>query len=209
MVGELLGATVTNEAVGASIARRGKVSTSTSAPYGIKGLHYSNFCRALSHTLAEKEDIINNWDKYKDLLSVKPDILADADKEFFKDCSYERRLFRHLSSKGGTDADLYVFDHGYNDAYMNLTESTGRDTKEQFTTVPADSRNRNTFIGSINYLIDIILENNPRSKIVFIGHYTKQPKSYNFEENIWFAQTTLAEYWKFPLFKGWCKFPSN
>lgn len=192
IVGTLLGANITNEAQGSSMARRGKIDQTDG--YGWTGLAWQNVGYALSQTISEKNELINNWDTWKSLLTnTPPDPLPSATADLFLDCSYENRLYRHLTSQGGTSADLYVFDHGHND---NLSS----DTDEQYTSVPVDSRDRNTFIGAVNFLIDEILKDNPRARILFIGHYENARKTRISE-----AQEVLAEYWDFPLIKLWEK----
>lgn len=192
IAGTLIGATVTNEAKGSSMCRRGKIDVTDG--YGWTGLAWQNVGYALSHTIAEKNELINNWSTWRTLLGgTPPTTLSAPEQALFLDCSYENRLYRHLTSKGGVSKDIYVFDHGHND---NLSS----DSDSQFTNVPANSRDRNTFIGSINSMIDEILKDNPRAKIVFIGHYENARKS-----RIAIAQETLAEYWDFPLLKLWSK----
>lgn len=192
IVGTMLGATMVNEAQASSMARRGKIDVSDG--YGWTGLAWQNVGYALCQTIAEKTTLINDWNTWKTLLSNTPPTSLDAPTQaLFLDCSFENRLYRHLASKGGTDADLYVFDHGHND---NLVT----DTDEQFKSVPASSRDKNTFIGSMNFIIDEILKNNPRARICFIGHYENARKTRVSE-----AQEVLAAYWDFPLIKMWEK----
>jgi len=192
LVASILEATVTNEAKGSSMVRRGKIDVSDG--YGWTGLAWENVGFSLSQTIAEKNELITNWNTWKTLLTNTPPAALDSGTQaLFLDCSYENRLYRHLTSKGGVSKDLYIFDHGHND---NL----GFDSDAQFINVPASSRDRNTFIGSVNVMIDEILKDNPRAKIVFIGHYENDRKT-----RISLAQETLAEYWDFPLLKLWEK----
>lgn len=192
ILGNLTGANIVNEAVGSSMVRRGKIGTTAEDPYGWSGLAWQNVGRSLSQTLAEKNDLINNWSTWRTILTnTPPTTLSAGDIAQILDCSWENKLNRHLGT--GNRADLYIIDHGHND---NLTS----DSDSQYTSVPADSNDRNTFIGSVNYIVRKILEDNPRARIAFVGHYENARKT-----RISTAQQTLAEYWDFPLLELWKK----
>lgn len=191
MVAKKIGMTITNEAVGSSMARNGQASkvVAVTDPYGWTGLAWQNVAYSLSQTLAEKQYLIDNWATWKTkLVNNPPASLTQSDIDFFKGCSYENRLVsRHL---GLNRKDLYIFDHGHND---NLSGS-------DINTMPTNTRNRGYFFGAMNYLIDLILADNPRARICFIGHYENARK-----EIISQAQVTLAEYWDFSLIELWKK----
>lgn len=189
-IGKLLKANVVNEAWGSSPVRCGQRSkVSHEDPRGWFGLAWQNVAFALSGTLEEKNEIINNWDYWKNKFSnTPPNILTEEMKGYIRDCSFENRLMRHLGS--GRRADLYVFDHGFND-FLD-----GSDLE----TVPHDIKDRKTFIGAMNFLIDIILKDNPRARIILIGHYENQ-----FRPLVASAQTKIAESWSLPIYKQWEK----
>jgi hypothetical protein len=87
-----------------------------------------------------------------------------------------------------------VFDHGHNDNWFFVTGTDEPDT------IPSSYKDRTYFIGAMNFLIDLILQDNPRARICFIGHYENDRKA-----QISVSQGVLAEYWDFPLFKTWEK----
>lgn len=193
LVGELLGAKVINEAVGSSGARRGKRQTSKSDPYGWEGLAWQNVVRSLSQSLKEKQELIDNWKYWRTKFrngNVAPEALSDSLKKEMLSWSWESKLNRYLGE--GNRADLYVFDHGHNDFLAYLQNAEDMDI------LPEDTRNRNYFLGAMNFLIDKILQDNPRARICFIGHYENQKKSI-----ISLGQKKLAAYWGFPLLDLW------
>ena len=96
--------------------------------------------------------------------------------------------------------DLWVFDHGHNDASKT-------DTEEELTQVPTDPYDRYYFVGAMNFLINKILEYNPRARIVIIGHYTNQIGGTNRPELVTKGQETVASYWQFPIYKLWQDLP--
>ncbi|MFN0293670.1 hypothetical protein [Pedobacter helvus] len=118
--------------------------------------------------------------------------MSEALKEDIKDWSWEVKLKRYLGE--GKRADLYIFDHGHNDNFSYLSNPKDMDS------IPDDSRNRSYYIGAMNFIIDRILEDNPRARICIIGHYENQKKPI-----ISKGQKKLAEYWNFPLFELWSR----
>jgi hypothetical protein len=184
-----VGATCINKAQGSSMARRAKADGSWT------GLAWQNVAYALTQTSAEKDSLITNWSTIRTgLANTPPETLSDAEKTLIRSCSYEVRLMPYLN---GTlpMPDLFVLDHGHND---NLVS----DTDAQFTQVPANRTNKNTFLGAMNFLIDKILTANPRARIVVFGHYENQKPE---KIRISVAQQTLASYWQFPISKTWEK----
>lgn len=184
-VASALGATVYNEAVGSSMARNGLASNRVpeTDPYGWSGQSWTSVSRALSGSLAEKNYLISNWAAIRTTLTGSPPATLTADNEaLFRDCSYETKLARHL---GINNRDLYVFDHGRNDYYASASA---------IDTLPADTRDRGTFLGAMNFLIDYILASNPKARICIISHYEidRTPA-------LILAQQKLAAYWSFPF----------
>ncbi len=192
LVGKRLGAVVVNEAVGNSMARIGDETKITADdPHGWTGAHWEKVAYSLAMHLSEKQALIDGWDSWKTKLSGSPpNALTEAQKTQILGCSYEKKLVeRHLGE--GKRADLYVFDHGHNDA-MN---GAGAGTLD---TVPADPLDRHTFIGAMGFLVAQILEDNPRARICFVGHYEDARKAYIVK-----AQRALAACWSFPLLPLW------
>ena len=189
-IGKLLKANVVNEAWGSSPVRSGQRNkVSEEDTRGWFGLAWQNVAFALSGTLEEKNEIINNWEYWKMKFSNNPpEVLTETMKGYIRDCSYENRLMRHIGD--GKRADLYVFDHGFND----FLDGSDLDT------VPHDIKDRKTFIGAMNFLIDIILKDNPRARIILIGHYENQ-----FRPLVASTQIKIAESWSLPIYKQWEK----
>ena len=190
ILADRLGFTVYNEAVGSSACRAGCHSNITdSDTLGWIGTTFQNIAYSLSGSLEEKEEIIENYGKYGWNVT-----LNDIDKEYIRDCSYERKLDRYLSDGSVGQVDLYVFDHGFNDALFH------NETVDELETIPTDKYDRTYFIGAMNFLINRILIDNPKAKIVFIQHYQTD---WSASSHVVPAQKLLAQYWNFPSLEVW------
>ncbi|MTH78742.1 hypothetical protein [Paracoccus aestuariivivens] len=163
-VGAALGATVHNIARAGSCLRNGVASARNVVPddeFGWANANWGIITRSLSMTTAEKQAIIDNWATWRTRFrasSSPPVNLSAAQQADTLNSSWEVRIAPHL----GQGRDLWVFDHGVNDAGTADDLLEGED----------DTRDRGTFLGASNYLIDLILNDNPRARIFFIGHYT-------------------------------------
>ncbi|AEI46771.1 hypothetical protein [Runella slithyformis] len=182
-----LGAYGINLAVGSSMMRISKADGT------INGLAWQNVAYSLCHTIAEKNDLITNWATYRPLFgnaAQAPTTLSVSDQAFFLSCSYENRLLPYLDGRMPMP-DKFFIDHGHND---NLSS----DSDTQFTTIPATRNDRRFFLGAANFIIDLILQYNPRARIAIIGHYENARKT-----RVSTAQIALADYWDFPIFRLW------
>lgn len=197
MVAAMTGMTVVNVALGSSIARAGVFANKNAPggdPLGWTGVNWDNLWRSLSMTAAEKDELINNWEsKWRALLSGsgKPTTLDAATQASWRGASYESRIVPNL------DADIFVLDHGNNDAAIAPGGYEAAELVERFSADPA-SRDRTTFHGAINYLIDVILAAKPKARIIFCGHYENARKA-----QISQAQMLIADLWDSPIIKLW------
>lgn len=221
LVGEITGASVTNECQGSSACRRGAKTTSyyesnpSSDPMRIKGLQWAVPVYGLMMSAEEKDTVFANWKEYADTwtgtyegeegapTNAKPVDINDGKHEELKatlrDLCYDVRVARHLgiSHKYNTKpvdvSDVYIIEHCYNDVQPMF-----KDTNEDFSSVPTNQYDVNTVIGSINALIKYIYENNPTAKILLIGHYECElPSGKHCKQAI----ELVADYWKIPLLK--------
>ncbi|MDO5970612.1 hypothetical protein Q4Q35_12415 [Flavivirga aquimarina] len=168
IVGQNLGMTTYNEAVPSSMAR---------AFHGVTGnfkdLGLDNCLKALSHTLADKQSLIDNWTNgldangnitggsygWRDLISGASPTSAITDyytEEQIKDFSHERKLVnKYLDSLHPDFVEMpnyFILDHGHNDLV-----ATSYDADENAAiSIPETRNDRSTFNGAMNYLIDII-----------------------------------------------------
>lgn len=198
-VGDILGATVFNEAVGSSAARFGNyLYADTNDPMGLSGQWYDNFMRSLSMSSTEKADFLNNWGTWGQIVGTGNGHAAhttpptDQQKAFALSCCYDNKLDKYLTGGSVGQVDLYVFDHGHNEEF-NGDYSHIKDLPPS-----NDLYNRSYFIGAMNFLITRILNDNYKAKIIFIGHYEDDRKTGVSE-----AQIVLADRWSFPLVKTW------
>lgn len=208
MIGERLGCTVYNEAIGASPVRFGHAANRTAEdPHGISGLDWHNVMYALAATVAEKDDLIANWATVRTKLTggmqvgetfvpVAQMMLDDnpatrmnapAGTDFIRSSSYEIRIGRHLAPNAAVD--LIVIDHGPNDLHVPLGDQT-----TDIDTAGIGTRDRGTLIGGINAIMDYIRSKNPRQHVAFAEHYEDQR-----DPKIAVVQAYLAKLWSVPL----------
>lgn len=228
-VGENLGATVNNEAVGGSMCRA-NVRTGD-----YTGANFSNITSALSMTREEIENFITNYDSIKGRLQGAPASLSNSDINRLRAASFETKLLPYLD---GTKPmpDLFVIDHGHNDfkytlagggsdiqlqpTVQNITDNIlAADTYmtannnaklESFmgslANIPSASKaefiaslNRNCYIGAINFIVTLILRYNPKARIVFISNYEYENGANKQYAPLIPAQESIAKSWAFPL----------
>ena len=202
LTGKILGANVINESVGSSIARLGfKNSITQTDNYGWTGVAYQNVWYAMGASIAEKRDLINNWEsKWSALVGGnfegdvadgtsgdKPRVLSETQKSKILSCSYENKLDKYLSLSNFPD--LFVFDHGHNDIRRAYPD-------DDFVYDDKNPYDRTTFYGAMNFYIKRILEFNPRAKIVIISHYENQLKPTVCE-----AQKIISQKWNVPFYE--------
>ena len=110
LVGDELGATVFQEAVGGSMCRA-NVSTGD-----YNGANISNITSSLSMTLEEATSFIANYDALRalDKNTSWPEALYDSQKTRLAAGSFENKLLPYLDGRKAMP-DLFVIDHGHND----------------------------------------------------------------------------------------------
>lgn len=195
-IGEMLGATVYNESVGSSAVRIGMHDAITNDDInGYSGCPATCCLFSLSGTVDEKKEIISNWSTWKNKFSIGVEtidsiISRGEEQERIYDRSYEVKLSKYLSGGSVGQCDLYVIDHGYNDAgnkngvdYSDLIE------------VPPNPFDRTYFIGAMNYIINKIKTDNFRASICIVSHYNDEGIFKNLVE----AQRYVADYWNIPF----------
>lgn len=180
-VGELLNCSVQNNAVGSSVVHCRKQSlVSTNNPYGFIS-DFEAASRCLTNTIEMMNWIITNWNNVEVFTSRVPASMTEELKQNIKNCSYEKLIVPYFT----TDMpDIWVFDHGHND---NMTDVESGYNNGIF-----------SFKDGMNYLINLIKQNNPKSRIVIIGEYENQLRP-AIAEN----QLALAQKWLIPIYKQW------
>lgn len=91
--------------------------------------------------------------------------------------------------------DMWFIDHGHNDGLYQDNASIAE--------IPTDLYDRRYFIGSVNFIVNKILQYNPRAKFCFIGHYTNQTGGTNYPEKVCEGQEKIASLWQEQLVKCW------
>ena len=188
ILGKMLGCNMFNEAVGSSTVHckiNGFITEQN--PYGYMP-NFQSSSRCLSNDLTDMEYIITNYNSGI-FTSQVPETMTEALAEQIRDCSWERKLNKYLGI--GNRADLYVFDVGYND--IKTLES-------QYD--PSDPTDRHTFTGAMNFLLEKIFADNPRAKVVMMGHYENQTENGVSVTNL---QKTYAGMWLLDLYPLWEK----
>jgi len=212
LIATKLGCTIYNEAVGSSCIRAFSSVSGTQ-----KDLYWEPALRALSHTIAEKQSMIDHWSTglnssgvitgggtfgWRDLLLGSPPAVLSsyASDTTILGWSYEKKLVAKYLDTTSPDfiamPDYFILDHGHNDLVVYEYDGSDSDAIN----IPSVRNDRKYFNGAMNYIIDVILSYNPRANIVFIGHYENDRKV-----RIYQAQEKIAEYWDFPFLKLWEK----
>ncbi|WP_223594503.1 hypothetical protein [Pseudomonas sp. A-R-19] len=188
LIASALGATVTNEAVSGSAWRAGVRSKVTGGDTsGLAGSPWQAVLFSLSMNLAEKQSLIDNWATIGPTLTSSPPLtLTPTQQSQALACCYENKLVaNHL---GANRKDVYVFDNPYNDRAM----------ANDIATAGANSRDRLTYLGAVSFLIDLIMADNPKARIIFMGHFENQLYS-----SLSVAQEAAAAYWSRPIVRLW------
>ena len=122
MVGDILEATVHNEAVGSSALHcKDPNRINTSNPYGFLS-NFEAVSRCITNSLAEMNWIIEHYNDSAVFTQNVPATLSDADKEFIRSCSWETKLNKYFNNNDFPD--LWVIDHGHNDIPSAASEAT-------------------------------------------------------------------------------------
>lgn len=218
LVGQMTGATVTNEAMGSSTARRGawyKNWSQENDPYCIKTISWACGVYGLMMSVEELEDVFANWQEYAESWgnvyegeegSPTNKIVNDINdgstesenlKKTLYDLRYDVRVARHCginhekNTKDVDVSDIYVIDHMYNDVQPMF-----KDDATNFTTLPDDPYDVNHPIGAVNALIKYIYDHNPQAKICLIGHYEDKKATGKWCKT---ALDVVADYWNIPI----------
>lgn len=122
MVGEMIGATVYNEAVGSSALHcKDPALISANNPYGFMP-NFEAVSRCITNSLAEMEYIIQHYNDTNIFTQNVPASLSDSDKEFIRSCSWEIKLEKYFNADDFPDA--WIIDHGHNDIPSVASEAT-------------------------------------------------------------------------------------
>lgn len=199
-IGEMLGATVYNESVGSSGVRGGCHSAITNDdPMGWGACSAPSLLLSLSLSSSEKQNIFNNWDsKWKNIITRYQDRVDLNNQQMYLNSSWDIKLNKYLTGGEVGQCDLYVFDHGFNESVANLGFTDLQD-------IPQDKYDRTYWIGAMNFIIKKIVDDNPKAKIIILGHYnTDKNLNTNSETKyVCEAQEKLANIWHYPIIKTW------
>ena len=140
------------------------------------------------------------------LLSEIDTLLSDAteaEKAIAIAQSFETTLIPHAN-----EYDLFMFGYGLNDCEVDKTGSDSWLLSSEFVKFdpldaknpdkfPIFSRDRSSYIGATNYVIDRLLEANPRARFGFMGHFSQDDAQYfsTQHERLTIIQNSLSEYW--------------
>lgn len=122
MVGDKLGATVYNEAVGSSALHcKDPALISANNPYGFMP-NFEAVSRCITNSLDEMNYIINHYNDSNIFTQNVPGSLSDDDKAFIRSCSWEEKLEKYFTADDFPDA--WIIDHGHNDIPSAESEAT-------------------------------------------------------------------------------------
>ena len=199
----LLGATVTVYSVPSSAARAGRADAiAADDPHGWTGTNFNNLKLALSHTIADKTELITNYaSKWKARTTGGPASIDPTLEAEILGCSYENRMLPNI---GGAHA--IFLEHLRNDASFGSGGVSGSEInifpgKDVMTDVlgnPVDEYHRSWGIGAMNYLIREILQSDPFARVFLVGHYDASRDPW-----IAVAQQRVADFWGIPVIPLW------
>ncbi|MBX7496753.1 SGNH/GDSL hydrolase family protein [Qipengyuania sp. 6B39] len=191
-IAALTGMAITNKAIASSCARIGvKANITGGDPFGEFGMAWNNWHKCLMRTTAEIQSRIDNYATYQPNIPGSPATLTAQTQAEMLSYGYENRIVPSLGK------DIYLIEHAHNDAFVGVGGYEGTDLVDEFNADP-DSRDRTTWHGAINTLIDIIRAAEPKARIVFVGHYEDARKA-----QVSQAQALLADYHSLPLVELW------
>ena len=153
----------------------------------------------LSETVAEKEA------RYRS--KVQDGTITEATLNRYKNASFEKCLLPYIN--GSVDScDTVIIDHGYNDREVLATEIDSN--------VVLSNKDRSSFIGAFNYIIDKIYAINPKIRIIVIGFYMKDNYNGNgwetYGKDIDTVLNKISAFYNFmyiPTYRGSCINPAN
>lgn len=199
-LGQMLDATVYNEAVGSSGMRAGTHGSYVTAddPMGYGGVSAIGLMLSFTLSSSEKQAICDNWNnKWRNIITWYGDQVDMANIEYYKSKSWDNILPKYLTGGSIGQCDIYVFDCGYND------QSRGEGYTE-LTDIPTTPTDRRYFFGAMRFIAEKIYADNPKAKIILVGHYsTNQLRDHMSTKYLCDAQTELSRNLSLPLFKTW------
>lgn len=204
IVGTLLGCTVYNEAVGASLVRLGWGKNCIAEGdvidiWGCSGTDTSAFnpisntitalAKSMSASKVEKQYLIDNLAHLEKITGGKLNRETYTD-DVIMGYSYEEKLLKYLDNSRDdyTPVDLIVFDHGHNDL--------NPDGDPKWNTYQIDNRDKDNYWGAMNFLMDVIRKYNPHQMVCQISHYQG---NVDYSANFYKAQQQFAEHWGIPF----------
>ena len=180
IVGEILDVNIINKSLGSSFMSTGCYSFNN--PMSNLKNNNLDVGKCLSETVSEKEERFRP--------KVTDNTITEDDLNTIKSYSFENLVFPYLDS-----VDTVVIDHGYNDRYVIQNQLQN----EGFDEIDWNSRDKSTFVGAMNYLIDKIHEKYPRMRIILSGHY----QNVNECRYVCLMQKALAEHFGYPILDLW------
>lgn len=181
IVGEQVGVGVINNAVGASFISTGCYNFNN--PMSNLSSKDLSPGKCLTETVAEKEERFRP--------KVDDDTISEDDLNTIKSFSYENLVIPYLDR-----IDTVVIDHGYNDRLVIANELKKKGLDE----LDWQSRDRETYIGALNYLVDRIKEKYPRMNIIISGHYRADTDECRY---LCAMQSKIGLHFGFPVLKLW------
>lgn len=181
IVGEQLGVGVINNAVGSSFISTGCYNFNN--PMSNLSSKDLSPGKCLTETVAEKEERFRS--------KVNDGTISKDDLNTIKSFSYENLVLPYLDS-----VDTVVIDHGYNDRLVIANELKKKGLDE----LDWQSRDRETYIGALNYLVDRIKEKYPRMNIIISGHYRADTDECRY---LCTMQSEIGLHFGFPVLKLW------
>ena len=114
----------------------------------------------------------------------------------WKSYSYENSIIPYIDGTNDIQISMLVIDHGVNDHAAIHEQMQNKDL------IDWESRDRKTFVGAFNYLMDKIHAINPFLKIVISGHYDNTFERW-YSADVCEMQRLVAEHHSIYIMKAW------
>jgi len=122
--------------------------------------------------------------------------ISESQLEEWKNYSYERSILPYIDGTDANQISMLVIDHGFNDR-TNIHELLQNEN-----TIDWGSRDRSSFVGAFNFLMDEISARKPFLKIVVSGYFQDKYEPY-YSADICRMQRLISEHYGLTLMAAW------
>lgn len=127
---------------------------------------------------------------------VNAGTISESKLEEWKNYSFERSILPYIDGTNANQISMLVIDHGFNDR-SNIHELLQNEN-----TIDWESRDRSSFVGAFNFLMDEIFSLKPFMKVVISGYFQDKYEPY-YSKDICKMQRLISEHYGLTLLPAW------